>query len=450
MFLRDDKTQHACHTRSVRGTDTIGVNAIVMKAKEIEDVRVLRFKLIVSENSRYSILGYYSIFVLARSALRNEVEDQLGEDTAVLSGASSVMRSCSRTLKADGEIYECDYCKYTSVRKSDLAKHMRVHIGKKRYKCQQCEYSSYRMSALKAHIRTHTGERPFKCEHCEYSANHITTLKVHMRTHTGERPFKCEHCEYSANQITTLKVHMRTHTGERPFKCEHCEYSANQMSTLKVHIRTHTGERPFKCEHCEYSANQMRTLKVHMYIHTGERPLKCYLKVHMRTHTGERPYKCEQCEYSATRLGYLKVHMRTHTEERPYKCEQSEYGAPHTNNHRHAHALSRQRRLLVRAKMTKNDLWNTLSMQEDSIDSIVERKIRGSAVGCMLHVNACFRQASTMDFRELTPHTIQYLETRTHNKYVKRCRYLSPSPVRRSGASTPSYGSVEEGLDSTS
>ncbi|GBP38205.1 hypothetical protein EVAR_18084_1 [Eumeta japonica] len=38
---------------------------------------------------------------------------------------------------------------------------------------------------------------------------------------------------------------------------------------------------------------------------------------------------------------------------------------------------------------------------------VVERQIRGSAVGCMLHVNTCCRQASTMDFRELTPHTIQ-------------------------------------------
>ncbi|GBP85525.1 hypothetical protein EVAR_53749_1 [Eumeta japonica] len=34
---------------------------------------------------------------------------------------------------------------------------------------------------------------------------------------------------------------------------------------------------------------------------------------------------------------------------------------------------------------------------------VVERQIRGSAVGCMLHVNACCRQASTMDFRDLTP-----------------------------------------------
>ncbi|GBP64964.1 hypothetical protein EVAR_36584_1 [Eumeta japonica] len=39
---------------------------------------------------------------------------------------------------------------------------------------------------------------------------------------------------------------------------------------------------------------------------------------------------------------------------------------------------------------------------------VVERQIRGSAVGRMLHVNACCRQASTMDFRELTPHTIKY------------------------------------------
>ncbi|GBP93308.1 hypothetical protein EVAR_66541_1 [Eumeta japonica] len=37
---------------------------------------------------------------------------------------------------------------------------------------------------------------------------------------------------------------------------------------------------------------------------------------------------------------------------------------------------------------------------------VVERQIRGSAVGCMLHGNACCRQASTIDFRELTPHTI--------------------------------------------
>ncbi|GBP76585.1 hypothetical protein EVAR_58101_1 [Eumeta japonica] len=38
---------------------------------------------------------------------------------------------------------------------------------------------------------------------------------------------------------------------------------------------------------------------------------------------------------------------------------------------------------------------------------MVEKQIRGSAVGCMLHVNACCRQAPVMDFRELTPQTIE-------------------------------------------
>ncbi|GBP58640.1 hypothetical protein EVAR_38879_1 [Eumeta japonica] len=52
---------------------------------------------------------------------------------------------------------------------------------------------------------------------------------------------------------------------------------------------------------------------------------------------------------------------------------------------------------------------------------VVERQIRGSAVGCMLHVNACCRQRSTMDFRELTPHTVQeYAMTEVEKDKLKR------------------------------
>ncbi|GBP27903.1 hypothetical protein EVAR_14093_1 [Eumeta japonica] len=48
---------------------------------------------------------------------------------------------------------------------------------------------------------------------------------------------------------------------------------------------------------------------------------------------------------------------------------------------------------------------------------VVERQIRGSSVGCMLHVNACCRQASIMDFSELTPHTIQLSKLLTPKYY---------------------------------
>ncbi|GBP77544.1 hypothetical protein EVAR_98997_1 [Eumeta japonica] len=57
---------------------------------------------------------------------------------------------------------------------------------------------------------------------------------------------------------------------------------------------------------------------------------------------------------------------------------------------------------------------------------VVERQIRGSAAGCMLHVNACCGQASIMDLRELTPHN---RIIRNKQKYVDH----SPSSPARSG-----------------
>ncbi|GBP56055.1 hypothetical protein EVAR_43817_1 [Eumeta japonica] len=77
----------------------------------------------------------------------------------------------------------------------------------------------------------------------------------------------------------------------------------------------------------------------------------------------------------------------------------------------------------------------------------VERQIRGSAVGCMLHVNACCRQASTMDFRELTPHTIQCERvkasrrrralSRARDSFSGVSRCLLTSAPRRSRLTTP-------------
>ncbi|GBP88966.1 hypothetical protein EVAR_87738_1 [Eumeta japonica] len=58
---------------------------------------------------------------------------------------------------------------------------------------------------------------------------------------------------------------------------------------------------------------------------------------------------------------------------------------------------------------TERNLENINFELEKYVDRfVVERQSRGSVVGCMLHANACCRQASIMDFRELTPHTIQY------------------------------------------
>jgi len=50
------------------------------------------------------------------------------------------------------------------------------------------------------------GIKPFKCSECNYSTVERSHLKVHVRVHTGEKPFKCSFCEYATAQSSTLKV----------------------------------------------------------------------------------------------------------------------------------------------------------------------------------------------------------------------------------------------------
>ena len=54
--------------------------------------------------------------------------------------------------------------------------------------------------------RTTIGIKPFKCSECSYSTVERSHLKVHVRVHTGEKPFKCSFCEYATAQSSTLKV----------------------------------------------------------------------------------------------------------------------------------------------------------------------------------------------------------------------------------------------------
>lgn len=88
----------------------------------------------------------------------------------------------------------------------------RVSSARKRHYCEICDYSTPRKGDLTKHMRIHSGQKPFTCEHCSWKFKQSSHLHMHkLRKHSEESlPFKCSVCGNAYQTFTQLLNHRRS------------------------------------------------------------------------------------------------------------------------------------------------------------------------------------------------------------------------------------------------